>query len=68
MNRNFKILNKIITDGRIRDKISKLSIRLNSTECGFESRNILKEKNRGLIVGIFPDKRLIRNLDYVHNF
>lgn len=57
MNRNLKILNKIIKDGRIRDKIFSLSIRLNSTVNGLESRNILKVKNRGLIVGIFPNKK-----------
>lgn len=57
MNKNLRILNKLLTGTRIRRKIFSFSIRFNATKNEFENRNILKEKNRGLIVGIFPNKK-----------
>lgn len=57
MNKNLRILNKLLTGTRIRRKIFTFSVRCNATKNEFENRNILKEKNRGLIVGIFPNKK-----------
>ncbi|CAF0794593.1 unnamed protein product, partial [Brachionus calyciflorus] len=58
MNNNLKIINQILRSNEFYRIISNksISIRFNSSTTQFENRNILQEKDRGLIVGIFPNK------------